>query len=270
MSTGSVISLQPQHQPARERPLDTGTKLLVRTALHQAIDRVSLVEVMTNGLSTVPDSYVPATDPRLPELDPFVAKFPYDPARALQLLQQAGWSRGSDGVLVRQRDGQRFEIAFNQRAGRDEKAGSIIADDWKRIGVATTMTIAPQVARNDRSFEPSRSGYLCCPQPSISSMYGGNFHQRAIPRPETNWTGDNYSSYVNPEADALLDQLATTLDPRARLPLEQRLVQLYTADVYQTHLWYQFFTQLALAGVKGPDPTYRKPTMNIFEWDREP
>jgi ABC-type transport system substrate-binding protein len=99
-------------------------------------------------------------------------------------------------------------------------------------------------------------------------MYGGNFHQRAIPRPETNWTGDNYSSYVNPETDALIDQLAMTLNPRERLPIEQQLIQFYTADVYQTHLWWQTFTQLVLAGVKGPDPAHRKPTTNILAWDR--
>jgi peptide/nickel transport system substrate-binding protein len=263
-----VISLQPQHHPARERPMDTGSNLLVRTALHQAIDRATLADVMSAGTSPVPDSYFLPTDPRMPELDRFIVKFQYDPRRAMELLQQAGWNRGSDGVWVRQRDGQRFEIELWQRAGTAEKAGSIITDDWKRLGIDAQLKVNPQVARNDRSFEPSRPGYLCCPQPSISSMYSGNFHQRAIPRPETNWTGDNYSSYVNPETDALIDQLAMTLNPRERLPIEQRLIQLYAADVYQTHLWWQNFIQLVVAGVKGPDPAHRKPTTNILEWDR--
>jgi ABC-type transport system substrate-binding protein len=81
--------------------------------------------------------------------------------------------------------------------------------------------------------------------------------------------GNNHGSYINPRADALVDQLATTLDPRARLPLEQQLLHEYTADVWLTGMWWQIFPQLVLAGVKGPDAAYSSPTANIFNWDRE-
>jgi peptide/nickel transport system substrate-binding protein len=269
LNGGAAYWSEPQLSPAYARPPDTVSNLLVRTALHQAIDRSTLAEVMTHGLSPVAESYYPPDDPRLPELDPFIVKYPYDPTRAMQLLTQAGWNRGGDGMLVRSSDGQRFEIELLGRAGPNEKVASIVSDDWRRLGVAATPVIEPTARRSDREYEATRPGYLCCIQVPRSSFYNGNSHQRQIPSAATNWAGNNHGSYVNSRADAFVDQLATTLDPRARLALEQQLVHEYTADVWLTPLWWQIIPQLVLAGVAGPNPSYSTPMRNVFDWDRQ-
>lgn len=269
LNGGNAIWLEPQLSTAYARPLDAVTNLQVRTALAHGIDRQTLVEVTTQGLSPVPESYYAPEDPRMPALDPFIVKYPYDPTRAAQLLGQAGWSRGPDGTLVRQADGQRFELDVLGRRGPTERATSVISDDWKRLGVVTTPVIETDAQRTDREFETRRPGYLCCIQVPISSFYNGNSHSRQIPTAATNWVGNNHGSYVNARADALVDQLATTLDPRARLPLEQELVREYTADAWLTPMWWQILPQLVAAGIRGPDPAYTNPNANIFEWDRE-
>jgi peptide/nickel transport system substrate-binding protein len=223
---------------------------------------------MTHGLSPVADSYYHPTDPRLPDLDPYIVKYPYDPNRAMQLLTQAGWSKGADGTLVRTSDGTRFEIQVLGRAGPNERVGGIITDGWKRLGIDATPVTETDSQRADRQFETTRPGYLCCIQVPLSSFYNGNSHQRQIPTAATNWVGNNHGSYVNPKADALVDQLASTLDPRVRLQIEQQLVHEYTADVWLTPMWWQILPQLVLAGIKGPDPANMNPITNVFEWDR--
>jgi peptide/nickel transport system substrate-binding protein len=269
LKSGAALYAEPQLSPLYERPAGAQSNLQVRTALTAGIDRVTIAEVMTHGLSPVPDSYYATDDPRWPELEPHVVKHPYDPTRAMQLLAQAGWSPGSDGILVRQSDGQRFELEFLGRAGPNEKVASIVSDYWRRLGIAATPVITPEANRNDREYETRRPGFLCCIQVPLSSFYNGNSHQRQIPSAATNWIGNNHGSYVNPRGDAIVDQLATTLDPRARLPLEQQLVREYTADVWLTPMWWQIFPQLVLAGVKGPNPAFQLPTRSIFEWDKE-
>ena len=73
---------------------------------------------------------------------------------------------------------------------------------------------------------------------------------------------------MNPTADAIVDRLVGTLDPRARLPLSQQLVQQYTSDIALLPLWWEVFPMLMVEGVKGPRPNFVLPAANIFEWDR--
>jgi peptide/nickel transport system substrate-binding protein len=269
LNGGNAIFGEPQLSPSYERPLGAQSNLQVRQALIHAIDRMTIAEVMTRGLSPVPDHYYAPGDPRLPQLEPYVVKYPYDPTRASQLFAQAGWAAGADGVLARQSDGQRFEIEFLGRAGPNEKVASIVTDYWKRLGIAATPVIETDSQRSDREFETKRPGYLCCIQVPISSFYNGNSHQRQIPTAATNWVGNNHGSYVNPRADAIVDELATTLDPRGRLTLEQQLLREYTADAWLTPMWWQILPQLVVGGVTGPNPANNNPVSNSFDWDRE-
>lgn len=269
LNGGAVLWSEPQLSPLYAKPADAVANQSVRIALQQAIDRETIAEVMTHGLSDVPDSYYQPDDPRRPDLNPYILKYTYDTSRAAQLMNQAGWTKGADGIYTRQSDGQRFEIEFLGRAGPNEKVASIVSDYWQRFGVAATPVITPEANRNDREYETRRPGYLCCIQVPISSFYNGNSHTRQIPSAATNWVGNNHGSYVNTKADALVDQLATTIDPRARLPLEQQLVREYTGDAWLTPMWRQIFPQLVTGGIRGPNPAYSSPTRNIFDWDRE-
>jgi peptide/nickel transport system substrate-binding protein len=261
---------EPQYRPEYERPPGTMTNLAVRTALLQAIDMPALVEVMTGGLAPVADSYFMPDEPRRVEMESSIAKFPYDRARAMQLLADAGWQRGADGVLTRQSDGQRFDIEFWARAGSNEKVASIVADDWKQLGVAATPFVIPAARATDREYEGKRPGYLCCPTVGVANFYAGKLHTRQITSDATRWQGINYGGYSNPRADALVDQLNNTLDPRDRLPLERDLMQEYSSNVVLIPLWWAVYPQLVLAGVKGPQPTWVDPTTNIMQWDKEP
>jgi peptide/nickel transport system substrate-binding protein len=266
--TDSAIWAFGQYQAEYSVPKDVMNNLQVRQALLHAIDRPALAEVLTAGLSPVADSYVPPADPRYPEMEPFIAKFPYDTARAQQLLGQAGWNRGADGVFTRASDGQRLELDFWVRGGATEKAASIIADNWNRVGIATTPYVIPAARRTDREYEVKRPGFLCCIRAGPTFEGGTEATVRAIPTAATNWQGLNYGGYVNPKADALVERLTQTLDPRARLPIAQQLVQEYTSDVALMPLWWEVFPMLMLQGVKGPRPNFVLPLANIFEWDK--
>jgi ABC-type transport system substrate-binding protein len=166
-------------------------------------------------------------------------------------------------------DGQRFAMDFWVRAGINEKVASVVADDWNRAGLPTVPYVIPATRATDREYEAKRPGFLCCVTVPLMNMYRGNLHQRQINTAATNWTGLNYGGYINPRADAILDQMDVTLDPRARLPLEQQLVHEYTNEVALIPLWWQVLPQLMLSGVKGPRQELSYVTVNMFEWDRE-
>ncbi len=75
--------------------LNNSTKALsdrrVREAILMAIDRQGLLDVVWNGQGTLIGSMVPPTDPWYTDLS---KRWPYDPARARELLRQAGYGNG--------------------------------------------------------------------------------------------------------------------------------------------------------------------------------
>ena len=267
--TGQSQHANPQYQSEYARPREAISNVLVRRALLHAIDRSSLAETMTAGLSPAADSYIHPGDPRFAEMQPYIAKFPYDPVRAQQLLVEAGWNRAPDGVFTRASDGQRLELDFWNRGGANEKVASIIADDWNRVGIPTAPYIIPIARVTDREYQATRPGFLCCLRVPFEMMENGNqLGAKSIPTAATNWTGLNFGGYMNPRVEALVDRLNLTIDPRERLPLAQQLVQEYTSDVALLPLWWEIFPMLMLQGIKGPRTNFLLPTANIFEWDR--
>jgi peptide/nickel transport system substrate-binding protein len=63
----------------------------VRQAINYAVDRQALVDTVWAGKGTLIGSMVPPTDPWYTDLS---QTYPYDPAKARQLLAQAGYSHG--------------------------------------------------------------------------------------------------------------------------------------------------------------------------------
>ena len=79
------------------------------------------MDVITQGIGQVADSYARPTDSFRPAVEGAIVQYPYDPNRALQLMAEGGWTRGTDGILVHQASGERFQskIAARPTSGAD-------------------------------------------------------------------------------------------------------------------------------------------------------
>ncbi|HEY0613052.1 MAG TPA: peptide ABC transporter substrate-binding protein [Candidatus Elarobacter sp.] len=104
----------------------------VRRALAYATDRKRLIDTVTFGVQLPGDGDQPAFswahDPTLPSL-------PYDPAKAREMLEAAGWHAGADGIRVK--DGQRLHLQIATTTGGSVGArlAVILQAAWKEIGV---------------------------------------------------------------------------------------------------------------------------------------
>lgn len=258
-------TLEVQHRPEYARPQRNGlTNTIVRRAFYQAIDRKTLAEAMTHGFAPVADSWYSPSNELRAQLEPFIPQFPYDPAQAVQLLEQAGWVRGRDGVLTHTQTGDRFEVTVTGRQD-DLRTQAAIADDWKAIGaVSTLVTHSPAEAR-DRQTISTHPGVLVTGGGNYNFLISNRLHTRFMTSAANQWTGANRSGYSNPKVDAVLDTLVVTIDPRQRLELHKELLREQMGDValmplfWSTHVWF------AVAGVRGIRDGN---TWNIAEWDR--
>ena len=182
-------------------------------AITHALDRESMRQTVAGDLGYVDDVFVPAGLEWIPRPD--VEYRAYDPELALEMLADAGWTPGDDGILVNE-DGERFEfyILVDRGDVQREQLGLIIQQYLEDIGMDVEYILAE---RGGRWLEETQAQ---------------TFDSRlaAFPLPNIDWaqrlyTTDgpfNSQSYSNDRVDDLFRQVLGTIDQdeQARLLVE--------------------------------------------------
>jgi peptide/nickel transport system substrate-binding protein len=148
--------------------------------------------------------------------------YPYDPARAEQLLQQDGWARGSDGIYAK--DGQKLEFSMVTNSGNKirETFIQVAAEQYKQIGVnlePKTESFEALVDRLNTSkdgkygdqgghdFDSYVIGWSLTADPDMYQIWHSN---------QTHATESNYIQYKNPELDKAIEDSRTHCAPAER------------------------------------------------------
>ncbi|WP_395664320.1 peptide ABC transporter substrate-binding protein [Methylocella sp.] len=177
----------------------------VRNALSMAIDRTFLAERIWGGTMAPLESFVP------PGLPGYGAPQAPDWARlslsarqeeARRLLREAGFGEGSAPLSV--------DIRFNN-AGSHRATAVAVADMWRAIGVAATVTGTDAVShyaflREKPPFGAARMSWYADYPDAQNFLFLG----------ESGNEGLNAASYRNEAFDALMREAAAARDPAAR------------------------------------------------------
>lgn len=207
-----------QSRPEFAIPTQIATDVRVRQALALAIDRATLTEIVTAGHGLYREIY---THPNADYFDTIAravpTRYPYDPRRAEQLLQEAGFARGGDGFWMTP-TGQRFTLEQWYLTGAtNAKDSTILVDTFRRFGIDASSNVWG-LARTSQEERAKTSG-----------MFGGNvpgpeqYHSRNVARPENRWTGNNRLGFANPDLDRFVDAYTTSLERSERV---QNLIQM--------------------------------------------
>jgi len=264
-----VVYHELQYRSDTAKPANGLTNRLVRQALYQAIDRKGLVDAIVEGVGPTADSWYRPDDPMRADVETAIPQYPYDATRAQQLLAQAGWNRGADGVLVHAQTGERFETTLWTRPRIGDKAVTVAADYWKAIGVDAGIYVVPPAREEDREYTSSYPGALMTASgiDVAGSGYLPRIDAREVSGPANRWGGRNKGGYSNPKVDQLWDRLNTTVEPLARLALQREQAQEVLGDVAGMMLYWEVGVTLALRGVQA-DITPTNPGWNAFEWNK--
>ncbi|MFH1614133.1 MAG: peptide-binding protein [Planctomycetota bacterium] len=189
---------------------------LVRLAMTHVIDRDKIVTHLLRGNART------ITGPFYiygPQNDPNIEPWPYDPARAARLLDQAGWM-DSDGDGLRDKDGNpfRFKFMYSSASTFYQRLAKLIKDEAAKVGIEVVpdpYEWSVVITRlNDRNFEAMVMGWggdiLEDPYQLWHSSQIGN-------------RGSNYVGFRNNQADELITLARRTMDDDQRNRLYHRL-----------------------------------------------
>jgi peptide/nickel transport system substrate-binding protein len=197
----------------------------VRQAMLYALDRDAMVDSIQFGYASVAIGTMPtlswAYNPTGIE-----QTYRYDPERASELLDEAGWVAGVDGI--REKDGQRLSFEMLGDAGDQTTAAMLVAmqEFWRAVGIDMQPRLMPFQALVEAiavsfEFEAFLIGFSWGVSPDQGAMfecgaYGGGF---------------NVVRYCNPEVDRILAEARAESDQNRRFELYTEFQELVLSDL---------------------------------------
>ena len=218
----------------------------VRRALTLLTDRTRYLQVAYRGRA------LPVTGPYplgSPSYDPSITPWPFDPARARALLDEAG-VRDQDGDGMREVDGQPFRVTFLLSAGSPtlEPLVTLMQEDLQRAGIVLQAAPSDWAAMLSRlrRHDFDASSLLWVMQPVQDNWK--EFHSSQVDR------GQNYGSFKSPEVDRLLSALREAPIGPERWQLDRALHRAIHEEQPYTFLGNPEIDSLVGAGVRGYAP----------------
>ncbi len=240
--------------------------LAVRQALYAAMDKDSIIKAIYYGLPTPTESFLPrqswAFNPDLP-------KQVYDPAKAKQILDQAGWKPGAGGI--REKNGVRLAFTNSTTAGNHvrEQAQELLQQTWRDIGADMQIKNMPAAViwgdyYNLSQYDSVMVGQdqMTGPDPDVTIYYSS----KAIPA--KGGSGQNTMEYVNPKVDELLTQGAETLDRSKRAAIYRELQSIIRGDLPMLTIFQYAVIEGTKANLIGYKPSVYVASncWNIGQW----
>jgi peptide/nickel transport system substrate-binding protein len=203
----------------------------VRQAMMLGLNRELMVQRILKGEAPVAaGAYATAFGPYVnPELKPY----PFSVAKAKELLAEAGFKPGTDGVL--QKDGKRlaFELMVDKGNPEREQIALYTQQSWKQLGADVKLDVEEWsvfIKKGNRipSGEyDARTGWrITSPDPDKTAEY-------------TTGGINNHFAYGNPEVDALMAKARSTVDESARVATFRKLQELIQRDVPLVWVYHQ-------------------------------
>jgi peptide/nickel transport system substrate-binding protein len=204
----------------------------VRLAFGYALNRQEMLNSFFNNQGTIisgpfaPGSWAYNLD---------VQPLPYDPKKAIALLNEAGFTQGADGIM--QKGGKKLELTLMVPIEKESEAVKRVVlafqNYLKNVGVTVNVEFKEwQSWKEDvfaeHHFDIVFASWVFDDSADISSL----FHSAEIGP----WK-NNFVAYSNPEVDSLIVESKLTLDHEKRRSINRKLHALLAGEAPYTFLW---------------------------------
>ncbi len=190
----------------------------VRQALTYGFNRQAFVDVYFNGYASVCNTPLSQVSWAYPPQDQ-LNKYDYSPEKAKQLLEEAGWKEGSDGI--REKDGKKLELNWVTYTESKfvETMIAMLISDWEKIGVKVTPNLVDWSTlldivyyTGDYDFDLYNMSWSLSIDPDATEI----FHSK-----NDVVGGFNSTGLHDDEIDRLLEEGCVEFDPEKRAEIYQ-------------------------------------------------
>jgi peptide/nickel transport system substrate-binding protein len=207
----------------------------VRKAMTHFTNRDQMVKTVLFGLGGVVEGPIYFFRP---EYDKTLPRYAYDPAKAMELLSEAGWrDSDGDGVLDKVIDGEkvpfRFEIKVNSGNPTRKSVVLTLQDELRRYGIAAAVreldwTIFLGDVKT-RKFDAVILGWaMSVSEPDAYQVWHSS---------QSANNGSNHIAYKNARVDQILEQYRGEFDSEKRIELYREFQQILSEEQPYTFLF---------------------------------
>lgn len=236
----------------------------VRQAIAYAINKARIVQTSTFGQEK---TAVEDQPPFMWSYDANIKDYPYDPQQAKQLLQQAGWTPGPNGILQKNGEPLTLVLVSNNSNVTRRKNSVVLQEMLRQVGIQVDVKYFP----GDVLFAPVGEGGI---------LQGGKFdlslagwYAGADPDDASQYTcanvapnGYNYSRYCSKQMDAVQNVALTNYDRPTRTKAYAQIQQLLHDDVPEIFFWYTRQMHPISENFKGFEPNPVTESWNAWQW----
>jgi peptide/nickel transport system substrate-binding protein len=236
----------------------------VRQAIAYATDKQRIIQTLTYGQQKMAIEDQPQF---MWSFNPNVKDYPYDPNTAKQLLQQAGWTPGPDGIA--RKNGERLTLVLVSNGSNvtRRKEAVELQEMLRNAGIdlqiknyQADVLFAPAgeggILQNGK-FDLSLAGWYAGIDPDDSSQY-----TCANIAPQ----GYNYSRYCNQDMEAAQKTALEYYDQPTRKKAYFRIQEILHRDVPEIFTYYQRQLQPINENFKGFAPNPVTEVWNAWQW----
>lgn len=196
----------------------------VRQAIAYAVNKTTIVNSLYKGVGSPADSlYIKGTATYNPNLK----KYDYNLAKSKQLLDQAGWKVGKDGI--REKNGKKFVVTLMTNKGNllREKAAVVLQGQLKLIGIKVETRVV--------DWNTFITKYL---RPRKFDIYYGGLSMSdwvndatSVFHSDPDVGGMNYGSYKNATLDKLMLDAQKEFDPAKNKAMHYKIQEILNEEL---------------------------------------
>jgi peptide/nickel transport system substrate-binding protein len=230
----------------------------VRQALEYAINRKAMIEGIMKGYGQE------ATGPIAPVQQHWyngnVQQYSYDPQKAKELLKEAGYTPGPNGIL--QKNGQPFVINMpTGQYGVLTPASELVQQYWQAIGVKVNLNVMDwnsfikQVVVN-RKYDASLAWWSTPTDPDQYAYFASENAQ----------TGYNIPGYKNPQLDKLFQDANAATSDAQRVQDYQQAQDIIAKQLPYLFLWWPKTIQATAKNLTIPNVGLVQAEDHVTDW----
>lgn len=229
----------------------------VRQALNYGLDKQTIIDKILDGQGIWSTSEILAGTWAY---NPNVNRYPYDPAKAKALLDEAGWVLGADGI--RQKSGKPLKFVMLTNSGDKvrEEIALFARQQWRELGADMSVQFLDlNTFINDKVL---KSDFECIFLASSVNVDPDFLSRRWSSAALT--TGHNFLRWGNSQVDQLLAQGIAVTSQTERKKIYDEIQRIIAEESPTVPIYYPKVQWAVRADLKGIVPS----PVNIF-WNAE-